>query len=443
MNDAAINPAPADSGVAPVNASGSQRFKQIAIFALKFSIAVGALYYVIQTKVIPNHKGEKEIIAISEGIVTLRDAAGKEQDIIPGPGTKVIISGKSSTIASLAIGQRVRVEMDHEKVVRIEDPKAGIDKLMAMLTNPAVLLAAIAAFSMQLCIGAQRLRMLLRPQGVNISYLTSIRLTYVGAFFDTFMITSVGGDAIKAIYLAREAPRNRRVEAVSVLVLDRLMGLIGLLFLALAVSSLEFRNLAANPETAWMIKFLIIVPCLLLVGTAMLLSETVYMSAPMQLALRHLPMGAVLSRAYGSLQKFRDRPGVLVRAFLLSLVVHCFGVLTGYIFVLMGYFDAEPGRFSVALLICNFACSFAPFAGIGIGQAVYDPLFEKVARMTFGWVLATVMQAAILLAKAPGFVAWLLSRETVGADHDGSRGPDGKSAAITEELQPQLDSAPK
>jgi hypothetical protein len=290
----------------------------------------------------------------------------------------------------------------------------GMAELRKLFQSPLILGAAIGAFSVQLVLGAQRLRILLAPQQVQLSYFTALRLTYVGAFFDTFMITSVGGDAIKAIYLARVVAREKRVEAVSVLVLDRLMGLIGLLALTLLVAALQFQKLSSSTETAWVIKWLIIVPGVLLVCTAMLLSETVYMSGPMQAMLRILPFGGTLGRAYGSLQKFRDRPGVLLRAFAISLVVHFFGVLTGYILMLGMNGNADMGPFFVALLICNFACSFAPFAGIGVGQAIYGPMFKMIAGIDNGWVLATVMQVAILIAKAPGFAAWLLSREAGG-----------------------------
>lgn len=289
----------------------------------------------------------------------------------------------------------------------------GYAKLKELFNSPLILSAAIAAFSVQLVIGAQRLRILLAPQQVHLSYWTALRLTYLGAFFDTFMITSVGGDAIKAIYLAREAPRERRVEAVSVLILDRLMGLIGLLALALTVATMQYQRLQSNPETALVIKFLVGVPLALLIGTMMLLSETVYTSQPMQWLLRILPFGTTLNRAYGSLQKFRDRPGVLLRAFLMSLIVHFFGVLTGYILIFGINPHTEMGPFFVSLLICNFVVSFAPFAGIGVAQAVYFPIFKMIAGIEDGPVLATVMQAAILVAKAPGFVAWLLSREAV------------------------------
>ncbi len=322
----------------------------------------------------------------------------------PPPPNKL----KQALIFSVKLGLAVGLLI---YVAKYKVTKEGVDELRKLFNSPVILIAAILSYSVQLTIGAQRLRILLKPQQVHLSYWTALRLTYLGAFFDTFMITAVGGDAIKAIYLARVAPREHRVEAVSVLLLDRLMGLIGLLALAVTVAALQFQRLQSHDETAWVIKWLLIVPGALLTGTMMLLSETVYLSTPMQFMLRVLPFGATLSRAYGSLQKFRDRPGVLFRAFLMSLIVHFFGVLTGYILILGMNGNAEMGPFFVALLICNFVCSFAPFAGIGVGQAVYGPLFKMIAGIENGWVLATVMQAAILIAKAPGFLAWLLSRE--------------------------------
>src|SRR5262249_42771047 len=148
---------------------------------------------------------------------------------------------------------------------------------------------------------------------------------------------------------------------------------------------------------------------------------------PMQWMLSVLPLGAQVTRAYGSLQKFRDRPVVLLKAFCISLVVHCFGCLTGYILMLGLGGNAPLGPFVVALLIANFICSFAPAGGIGVGQVVYKPLFENIAGMMTptGWVLATATQAAMLLAKSPGFIAWVISKE------------HGKPAVAGEELLPE------
>src|SRR6185295_12773656 len=236
----------------------------------------------------------------------------------------------------------------------------GLGELQGLFTSPTVLIIAILTFSVQMVLGAQRLRVLLNPQGFHLSYWTALRLTYLGAFFDTFMITSVGGDAVKAIYLAREVQKGQRLEAVSVLVLDRLMGLLGLLALAVLLGVFQLKQLNANQDTAWMIKYLVIVPGALLVGMLMLLSNRVYNARPMQWLLSVLPFGAQVTRAYGSLQKFRDRPGVLLQAFGISLVVHCFGCLTGYVLMRGLGGSASVGPFVVALLIANFICSFAP-----------------------------------------------------------------------------------
>ncbi len=279
------------------------------------------------------------------------------------------------------------------------------------LESPAILFGAAGVFSLQILLGAQRVRILLASQGVRLSYFTALRLTYIGAFFDTFGVTSVGGDAVKAIYLAREAPEGQKVETVSVLLLDRLMGLWGLLTLAVVMSLWEYRTLQADPEVAPHLKFLFIVPGTLLLGTGMLLSESVYMWAPMQAVLRFIPLGRSLDRAYGSLQKFGTRPLALLAAWSISLVVHVCGVMTGYILMRGINENASVGTFFVAWFVSNFVISFAPAGGIGFGQYFFDKFFKSIAGMDHGWILATAVQATCMLGKLPGLVAWLLTRE--------------------------------
>jgi uncharacterized membrane protein YbhN (UPF0104 family) len=279
------------------------------------------------------------------------------------------------------------------------------------LHAPLVLLAAVGVFSAQMLLGAQRLRVLLAPQGVCIGYWRSLRLTYLGAFFDTFGVTSVGGDAVKAVYLAREAPRERRVDAISVLLLDRLMGLWGLLALTLLTTLLHLDALRADPAIAPDLKWIFLVPGGLLIGTLMLFSKAVHEWTPVQAVLTRLPLGATFNRAYGSLQRFGGRKIVLLHAWLLSVMVHAVGVLGGYVLMRGMGETTELGPFFVAWLISSFICSFAPAGGIGIGQVVFERLFNKIAAMPHGLVLATATQATTIFAKLPGLIAWLLSKE--------------------------------
>jgi hypothetical protein len=290
-----------------------------------------------------------------------------------------------------------------------EAAKKELRKLF--LDSPYLLALAIAAYSTQILIGTQRLRFLLAAQGAKLRYLTVLRLCYLGAFFDPVGITSVGGDAIKAVYLARATPRGQRVETVSVLVLDRLMGLLGLLTLTLVVALWHIRELSANEQVGPHLKWLFLAAGFLYVGTAMLLSKRVYSCAPFQFLMREMPLGAIFDRAYFSLQKYRDRPFTLLIGLGMSLLVHSVGILAGYFLVLGMSRQPAFGDFIAAWLISNFICSFFPFQAVGFGQILYNEIFQRIASVPNGWVLATAAQATCTLAKLPGFVAWLASRE--------------------------------
>jgi glycosyltransferase 2 family protein len=279
------------------------------------------------------------------------------------------------------------------------------------LRSPFVLLTAVLVVCAQMFLGAQRLRVLLAPQQLQINYWLAVRLTWLGAFFDTFGVTSVGGDAIKAVYLAREVPRERRVDAVSVLLLDRLMGLWGLLSLTLITTLFHLDTL--REEMAGEVKYIFIVPAVLLFGTLGLFSKRLHEWKPVQAVLNKLPMGATFNRAYGSLQRYGARKGVLFLAWLISLVVHTVGVCGGYVLMRGMGQQTELGAFFVAWLVSQFICSFAPAGGIGVGQVVFDRMFNRIAALPLGAgiVLATATQATTIFAKLPGLIAWLMSRE--------------------------------
>ena len=102
MIEPQLNSVPDPLVVARPPASSTQKLKQNLIFVLKLAIAIGALYYVIVTKVVP------------------------DPSRVPPQ--------------ELATAQE------------------GLKRLTVMLSSPARLLGAIAAFSVQITLGAQRLR---------------------------------------------------------------------------------------------------------------------------------------------------------------------------------------------------------------------------------------------------------------------------------------------
>ena len=89
-------------------------------------------------------------------------------------------------------------------------------------------------------IGAVRFRWLLAVQGVHITLGRSFALTFLGNFFNNFMLGLTGGDVVKAYSVARET--HKRTEAVITVFLDRIVGLVALVLLAALMVAANIRD---------------------------------------------------------------------------------------------------------------------------------------------------------------------------------------------------------
>ena len=68
-------------------------------------------------------------------------------------------------------------------------------------------------------IGNHRLQILLRAMGISLSYLQTLKYNCIGYFFNLAFPGGTGGDVVKMLYIAREAPQRKAavVTAVSAL----------------------------------------------------------------------------------------------------------------------------------------------------------------------------------------------------------------------------------
>lgn len=85
----------------------------------------------------------------------------------------------------------------------------------------------IGAYGLFEVLAGIRWQMLLRVQGIHISWLRLYGLLMVGLFFSLFIPGGTGGDLVKAYYLAKETPDGKKTAAVLSVLMDRLMGLLG------------------------------------------------------------------------------------------------------------------------------------------------------------------------------------------------------------------------
>src|SRR5207253_1649802 len=74
---------------------------------------------------------------------------------------------------------------------------------------------------------------LVRAQDLPFTLPSALRLGLIGFYFNAFLPGAVGGDIIKAAFIARE--QSRRTVAITTVIMDRLIGLCGLVWLVALV----------------------------------------------------------------------------------------------------------------------------------------------------------------------------------------------------------------
>lgn len=251
-------------------------------------------------------------------------------------------------------------------------------------------LAVMALMLVGLWCTSWRFAILLRPRGLDISVPASMRLTLIGVFFNNCLPGAGGGDVVRMYYGAR-GHEGRRAEIVTVMVLDRVTGMFGLILWPLLVAPFV-RNLWADQ---------VVLRTLLGGGLATLTAMTVAFAlswsrlfevgGPVRRLLARLPGGALLDRVVDTVSSFRQCPVAVFQAVGISLLGHTLA-MAGALAIAAA---VNPDGFSWGMSILiplGFMANAIPLTpgGLGVGEAAFDSLFRLGglaggAEVLLGW----------------------------------------------------------
>jgi uncharacterized protein (TIRG00374 family) len=116
-----------------------------------------------------------------------------------------------------------------------------------------VFVAATAIFVVCQLIVSFRWWMLLRTQAVHISIPASVKLNFLGLFYNNFLPSSVGGDLVRAWYVTKHT--HRRFEAALSVLVDRILGLISMTIMAILAWWLLFDFRVLDLGQGYIIRF--------------------------------------------------------------------------------------------------------------------------------------------------------------------------------------------
>lgn len=160
------------------------------------------------------------------------------------------------------VGRLYRVEgdgPDQLKWTAVQATPCGLRMLGGSFAqagrNWPLLLLGLLIFLGCLGITVVRWRMLLKAQGLDLTWGRAWSIMFIGHFFNAFMFGATGGDVVKAYYVARETG-HKKTEAATTVFVDRAVGLLGLVILAVTVMLLRLDIYLAFPQARYAFVFI-------------------------------------------------------------------------------------------------------------------------------------------------------------------------------------------
>ncbi|MFO0811105.1 MAG: lysylphosphatidylglycerol synthase transmembrane domain-containing protein [Gemmataceae bacterium] len=292
----------------------------------------------------------------------------------------------------------------------------GLADTFALPFHPLTFAIAALLTATSALVSFTRWFSLVRAQGLPFRYIDALRLGMVGYFFNTFLPGSIGGDIVKAAGIARE--QQRRTVAVATVIIDRAIGLWGLLWL-LALCGLAFylagnellldnRGLMTLVQSAW-------VAAILSAGVWFALGLLPERRAGRGAGrLRSLPkVGRVLAELWWAVWTYRKKPRAVALALALSVVCHTINV-AAYHLASRAFVDpAEESQLptlSEHYLVIPVGLTVQAFVptpgGLGGGEFSFGALYQLLGRAKPLGVRASLIVRVVMWAL--GLVGYLV-----------------------------------
>jgi hypothetical protein len=283
-----------------------------------------------------------------------------------------------------------RVERGVYSIVR--DAHQGLLLVTLLLFGPITLISII------------RWWLLLRAIKCPISFGEALRLSYIGFFFTAVMPGLTGGDLVKAFYVARGSREPYRM-FLSVFI-DRFIGLFGLALLGAAVVTLH----ADEPA---FFSIAVLVYTTLAVGTlvgCVMLSRRLRRLLRVEQILARLPFARVWQRIDNAVTIYRDAPGTVFIAVLLSLINHG-GIILQTVIIGRALGIPNPATHYFAITPLCFLVASIPLlpGGWGMREGAFAYFFAMVGVPPESSVPTSLLlglaQLAWYLLGGPVFIA--------------------------------------
>ena len=241
------------------------------------------------------------------------------------------------------------------------------------------IIAGILFYFLVQTLSAWRWYLLVKPQGIEISFSKILAYYFLGMYFNFFLPSAIGGDVFKVYYLNKET--GRLSASTASVFFDRDIGMGGLLLVATVVSALAGTRTQGDTGILLFPIFGLITVAFIAANLALFYRPTYNLLHRLLAAFRMKEADLKIQRLFDSVNSYRGRWGLITMAMLMSV-----GVQVGCAFVNMLAANAigmhtRNGWIDFLVLIPTIGLiGMIPLSmnGMGLREGSYILLFSQV-----------------------------------------------------------------
>ena len=269
------------------------------------------------------------------------------------------------------------------------------------------LAAAIGIYLVNVLISVWRWRLLLEAQDIDLPWRMLLGSFLVAAFFNNFLPSNIGGDVVRIADTAKAA--GSKTLATTVVLTDRVIGLIGLVLVAAMGSTMAASVAGHVPSPIW--------PSWLWAGffiATMATAPAVLAPSGVGRLLQPLTVihpewvGGRIEGVTAALARFRTRPGAIARCFTGAVMVQATIVM--FFTAVAHALHVPVGPWDLAVVVpLSFVVQMLPVSvnGFGVREATFSFYFTRIGLSMESALLVSLVATGLgMLVSLLGAAIW-------------------------------------
>lgn len=269
--------------------------------------------------------------------------------------------------------------------------------LSLISANPFYLFLALLTLFLGKLLSGYRWQILLLTQDIKIPLKTLIASLFVGQFFNSFLPTTIGGDAIRAYDTAVASKESAK--SVTTVFIDRFIGVLALV--SLAVLALPIALLMGEDVSYFLIPVLSVF-LLCVIGLVIVLNNSLVMMFAN--ALRRIKLFRIadqVEKVYRSIQEMKGDTRTLWISFVVSLILQVNVVVFHYLISLSLNLEVPLIYYFIIVPVVSIIL-LVPFSinGIGLREGVFVFLLAGLGVSSSDAIALSLLSFILLLTQS-------------------------------------------